>query len=149
MSDPFRDYLEQRRDGAYLRIHEMFFREILTEYDRTHPAQTKTQQGDEYREHLVAKCNEPVTEHHDFGAGRHSAWVEALAEFDRHAPERERAATALGVFDEAAKWEDSATCRDCPFSMVCRNHNGDRSNLCDRIAQYGRGKDILPAEAER
>jgi hypothetical protein len=147
VSDTFRDYLEQKRNGAYLRVHEMFFREILTEYDRTHPAQPEIQQVDEYREHLVAKCNEPVTEHYDFGAGRQSAWLEALAEYDRRAPERDRAAKALVQFEQAAKASNTEMrlCSGiCPWGLDTEYCGA----FCGRLAKIGRDKGILPEEAK-
>lgn len=66
-----------------------------------------------YRDYLVARCNEPVTQHDDLGAGRHSAWLDALTEYDATAPDRERAAKALALVESL-----TVTGRRCPENCI-------------------------------
>jgi len=73
---------------------------------------------------------------------------DVLKEYDATAPDRDRAAKAVGAFEEALKWDDSTTCYECPFRPICWM-GGRRTDLCTRLVGFGRERGILPEGAHR
>jgi len=93
--------------------------------------------SDTFREYLVMRCNEPVTEHHDFGAGMHAAWVKALDEYDRLAPDRERAAKAVALIKRVIWFQQviQQCGTDCPVWERCRAKSTCRYQLTPKLAE--------------
>ena len=108
---------------------------------------------DEYRERIQAKLDRarritPPTSEDNWDQGYIGGLSEVLAEYDRLAPERERAQRALQVFEEAAKHGPTDYgCDDtqplCPLYDYCHWACG-----AQMLTRLGRDMGILPEEAK-